>query len=1116
MRPGAVALALLVTLSLPVVVAGEPRVGYYRQPALRADTLVFVAEGDLWKVGAGGGLASRLTSHPGVEELPSISPDGEWLAFTAGYEGPAEAYVMPLDGGLPKRLTWSGGPARVAGWTPDGRVMVSSRNEAGLPDWRMTLIDPRSGDSSDVPLAQAASGAYDASGRTLVFTRVAFQGSHAKRYKGGTAQSLWSWTEGAAEAVPLTADHPGTSKDPSWWGDRIVFASDRDGTMNVWSMRADGSDLRQHTHHDGWDVAGPSCSGGPGEFKIGCGDLRLVGTGEKVAYQLGADLRMLDLATGEDRPIPITIESDFDQTRQQWIEKPLDYVSSAHLSPDGDRIVLTARGQVLVAPRRQGRLVEATHQPGVRHRDARFMPDGKSLVVLSDASGEVEVWTTPANGVGDARQLTSDGKVLRWEAVPSPDGKWIAHRDKDQQLWLLEVATKKHRLVEHSTIDAPTDLRWSPDSRWLAYVSWADNAFSVIKLHELSTKATTTITSDRFDSSSPAWSPDGDWLYFLSERHLESLVDSPWGAHQPEPFFDRKAQIFQLALERGLRSPFAPENELQGDEEEDDEKEEDAEDEKDDDDDAKKPPKVVIDLDGIASRLIEVPLPAGNMSALFVGDERLYWLATDTTAERKAQLMAAPVARRDVEAEVLVPDVQGYELSQDASALLVRKKDALHVIDADAEAPADLEKTAVDLSAWKLAIVPRDEWRQMFMEAWRLHRDYFYDKAMHGVDWRAMREKYRPLVDRVTTRAELSDVIAQMISELSALHASVRGGDLRKGEDDVQPGLLGARITRDASAGGHRVEHVHRSDPDRPELRAPLAQPDVDVHDGDVILLVDGVATSDVPDVGALLRGKAGRQVLLRVKPSGKNAAARDVIVVPLDAAKARDLRYHEWELTRRERVEEVGGGQIGYVHLRAMGSGDIADWARGYYPVFTRQGLVVDVRHNGGGNIDSWILGRLLRRAWFYWSQREGRTPTWNMQQAFRGHLVVLCDQNTGSDGEAFTEGFRRLGLGPIVGTRTWGGEIWLSGGNVLVDQGIATAAEYGVFGPEGEWLIEGWGVEPDVVVDNLPHATYLGEDAQLDAAIARLKERIAAEPVAIPPVPQHPDKSFRNAPSK
>jgi tricorn protease len=372
-----------------------------------------------------------------------------------------------------------------------------------------------------------------------------------------------------------------------------------------------------------------------------------------------------------------------------------------------------------------------------------------------------------------------------------------------------------------------------------------------------------------------------------------------------------------------------------------------------------------------------------------------------------------------------------------------------------------------------------------------------------------VKAKYLPLVDRVTDRAELSDILAQMVGELSALHIFVRGGDLRRGADQVLPASLGATYTRDDKAGGYRVAHIYRSDPDIPGELAPLARTGVDVREGDVIEAVNGVPTLSARDIHALLRDQAGKQMLLRVKPKA-GGAARDVVVLPISMGRENDLRYDEWEYTRRLAVEKATNNRMGYVHLRAMGGGNMTEWQREFYPVFDREGLIVDVRHNNGGNIDSWILEKLLRKAWFFWQPRVGK-PTWNMQYAFRGHLVVLVDQNTASDGEAFAEGVRRLGLGKVIGTRTWGGEIWLSQNNFLVDRGIATAAETGVFGPDGDWLIEGHGVDPDIVVDNLPHETFKGKDAQLEAAIKYLEQEIRNKPIPTPVAPKYPDKSFR-----
>jgi tricorn protease len=1071
--------------------AADP-VGYYRQPSLHRDTLVFVSEGDLWSVGVQGGVARRLTTHQGDEAYPAISPDGKTIAFVGQYEGPGEVYLMPLAGGVPRRLTYEAARIGFVSWTPDGKVLYGTDHESTLPSQQLATLDVRDPKGAVgralVPLAQAADGCYDDSGRTLYFTRLPFQGSHTKRYRGGTAQSIWKYEEGAAEAVPLTTSYTGTSKQPLWWQGRVYFASDRDGTMNIWSMNSQGGDLRQHTHHAGWDVATPSLSRGA------------------IAYQLGADIHLLNLASGQDRTVPITLDSDFDQMREHWVKKPAELVTAAHLSPDGNRLVLTARGRIFVAPHHQGRLVEVSPKQGVRYRDARFLPGGKALLAMSDESGEVEFWKLPANGVGPAEQLTHDGEVLRVEGIPSPDAKWVAHTDKNNRLFLLDLEQRKNSLLETSPINELDEPSWSPDSKWLAYVTYANNGFRQIRLFSVATGKLTFLTSDRFESYSPAWSPDGKWLYFLSDRNLKSVVPNPWGNYQPEPFLDKKTKLYQLALTEGLRSPFAPADELQSDKKPE----------------AKSPAptanvKVEIELAAIERRLYELPVPPGNYTRLTVNDKALFWLSRmigEATFGRGGPgaftLQSAAITNENVEVKTVIDKIKTYELSADGKKLLIHKSDRFAIVDA-AAAPADLAKKEVNLSNWALSVQPRDEWRQMFNEAWRLERDYFYDRAMHGMDWKAMREKYRPLVERVRSRAELSDLVAQMVSELSALHIFVVGGDLRQGEDQVMPAALGGTWTRDPSAGGYRISHVYASDPDEPQQTAPLARPDVSVREGDVIEQINGTPTLSVADGAQLLRRQAGQQVLLRVKPAG-GARSRDVIVTPLTPQAAADLRYHEWEHTRRLQVEKLGNGELGYVHLQAMSGANYSEWAKNFYPVFTRKGLIVDMRHNRGGNIDSWILSRLLRKAWFYWSPRVGQPPVWNMQYAFRGHVVVLCDEFTASDGEAFTEGFRRLGLGKVIGTRTWGGEIWLSMRNLLVDNGIASAAEMGVYGPEGAWLIEGHGVDPDEVVDNLPHATFLGEDAQLKAGIAYLQKRIRESPVSPPTAPPRPNKSLPN----
>ncbi len=1067
-------------IAAALLTSADAAPGYFRAPALQGDTVVFTAEGDLWKVPVKGGAAQRLTTHPGIETFATLSRDGKQLAYSAQYEGPMEVYVMPLDGGQPKRLTWHGEDAWPVGWTPDGKVIVATRAYSTLPNDQLVTIDPANGTETLIPLAQASDGAFDESGKRLAFARLPFQGSSTKRYVGGTVQNLWRFDEGAAEAIPLTGDFKGTSKNPMWGKDRLYFLSDRSGTMNLWSMAADGKDAKALTKHADFDIRNADLNNG------------------RIVYQHAGTLRLFTIQDGSDAELAITLPSDFDQTRERWVTKPIDFLTRFSVSPDGEKLVLTARGSVFVAPVKPGgRLVEIPCPPGARYREASFLPDGKSLVAQTDQTGEIEMVKLPANGVGEPELLTQDGSIFRSAPLPSPDGQRLAWQDKNLDLWVRDLATRQSVKVSTSPMRGFPDLVWSPDSQWLAFVEPALNTFSRIRLYKVADGSILDATSDRVMSFSPAWSADGKWLFFLSDRELKSLVKSPWGPRQPEPFFTESTRIYALGLQKDVRFPFTPPDELAAEPKE----------EKKDNDKEEKPkvPAVAIDPDGLATRLYEVPGVSGNLSNLVATAKHLFFESEAPGDKAKPRLMRLDIGHEKPEAKVFANDPKGWEPSLDGKSIALRMGDAFHVAPSAGDCPAKLEKP-VDLGAWTFAIDPQQEWRQIYQESWRMLRDFFYDPKMHGLDWQAMRKKYEPLVDRVADRSDLGEVLHEMAGELSALHIYVRFGDQREGPEKIQPSSLGARLSRDAISGGWQVDHLYTADPDYPGQTSPLAKPGIGVKEGDVILAINGRDLRPLEHPQQLLAQKAGQPVLLDVLTGG--GVRRNVLVTPLSSGDSAELRYAEWEYSRRLETEKLGQGKIGYVHLRNMGPESILEWARDFYPVFDKQGLVIDMRHNRGGNTDSWILGRLLRKAWFHWSPRSGQ-PYSNMQYAFRGHLAVLCNEWTASDGEAFSEGFRRLGLGKVFGTRTWGGQIWLNGQRWLIDNGMCTAAEMGVYSPEGEWLIEGTGIEPDVTVDNAPHATFGGKDAQLEAAVKHLQEMIAKDPRPVPQPPPRPDKT-------
>jgi tricorn protease len=1107
--------ALLAILLLPLSAFAQtppllPPQGYYRQPAIHGDTVVFVAEGDLWRANINSAAmnAVRLTTHLAEETLPRISPDGKLVAFTARYEGPAEVYVMPLTGGLPTRLTYDGDNARVQGFTPDGRVLYTTARYSGKPDLRMFAIDVATRMVKPLPLAEAAEGCY--AGTEFMFTREPLGSDNVKNYRGGLVQNIWRF-DGKAEATLLTRDYAGTSRQPMCGASRIFFLSDRDmvagkssntGTMNVWSMNRLGGDIKQHTMHREFDIRSANISP----------------DGARIVYQRGADIHLLNTVSNEDRALNITLQSDFEQTRLRWVKTPWDFVTAVEPSPTGDRVAVTARGEIFIFPVGNGRRVELLKDANTRAREAIFAADGKSVFAFSDKTGEFELTRYPANGVGAPTTMTQNASVLRYRAYPSPDGKWVAHADAMRKLYVTDTTTNVTREIDRNAYEEYQNIAWSPDSRYLSFKKNAANQFDQLYLLEVANATLTLITSDRYDARDAAFSPDGKWLFFLANRNLQSVVAGPWGQRNPQPFFDRQTKIYAYALaaeSATMRWPFLARDELQIASPPADAAK--AEAKLDTKADTKAPtakvdtpkPIVPIALEGIRDRLYEVPVPAGNYRELSTDGKRLFFLSLDPI-ERKTALRTVAIEAPNPApptVDTFMDDIRSYRMTQDRKKLMIRRQNDVFVFDVakSAPPPAEQSKFQVNTRDWMIQIDPRQEWQQLFVDAWRMHRDFFYDKNMHGADWVAVRARYQPLLKRVTDRAELSDVMAQMVSEVRALHSQVGAPDIRRGQDTIDIGGLGAEFEK--TANGFRVAKLLGGDPELIEERGPLARAEVNVRVGDIIVAINGNNAANAASIGELLRNQADKQVLLQVqKPDGKR---RDVIATPIDPRRERELRYLTWERERMMQVESASQNRIGYVHLQAMGVNDIARWTREFYPVYQRDGLIIDLRNNNGGNIDSWIIEKLQRRVWHFWQSRRNDEPFGNQQVTFRGHVVALIDANTYSDGETMAQGLRRLGIAPLVGKTTAGAGIWLSDINRLRDNGIARAAEFGSFvdnGRERAWITEGAGVAPDIEVDNLPFETYKGKDAQLERAIALLQEKIAKEPVVKPVVPTFP----------
>jgi len=1059
-----VALALLV-----VATSSSAMEGYYSSPALHGNTVVFTAEGDLWIHQLGIEQAERLTTHPSLETQASISPDGEWIAFTADYEGALEVYLIPVSGGVPKRLTYENSGVAIQEWTADGLILYSTNSRVGPPSNRtLKTVDPQTLEAKSIPLADASGGSIDDRGDYIYFTQFGLQISadNANTYRGGLLGKLWRFRLGSDdEASRIAEEHAGSARRPMVSANKLYFISDASGRDNIWSMDIDGGNAEQITQHDELSIRGVSMEGG------------------RVVYQLGADLYLLVVATRESRKLDIQLASDHPGLREQWITDPLKYVTSARLSGDFDKVVVTARGRTAIAGLDQVRLVTVGSPTSTRLRGASLSHDGESVYAISDTTGELELWRYDATGATTAEQLTEDGSALRSGFSESPDGKWIAHDDGNGGLWVLNTETKENRQIVADSLDLEK-FAWSPNSNHLA-IAYTDNdgIRPRIFLYDINSGTQSYLTTEKYESGAPAFSRDGKWLYFLSDRNFEASFASPWQDRDFGPAFERRTEIFAHALTEDAEFPFAVPNELSP---------KDAE-EEDEDGEESEVADVVVAWEGVEARVWQVPMEAGNYADLLMNDEFLYVHSFSSAPGAEPEIKVLKLEPQPKPA-TFTDKVRAMDLSDDGEKLLVLKQDEeepeMFIVPAGEEFPEDVSKNTVQTGGWQFSVDPRLEWEQIFHDAWLMHREQFFDAEMRGLDWEAVREKYTPLVRRTTDRRELNDVFAQMMGELNALHSAVRGGDVPLDPDSPKPAALGAQLGQTRS--GVAIDHIYRYDTELPAQAPPLAKPGVDAAVGDVISAINGIETPTLESVHRALRNQAGKQVLLQLQRGREELTT---VVVPVESGDDASLRYSDWVVENHSKVE-AADADLGYVHIRAMGRGDVASFARDFYANTNKKGMVIDVRRNNGGNVDSWIIDRLLRKAWSFWAPRRGR-PYTNMQNAFRGHVVVIADERTYSDGETFVAAIKRLDIAPVIGKRTAGAGVWLSGRNRVVDNGIARVAEFPVFGMDGEWLVEGYGINPTMEVDNLPHATFNGGDAQLEAAIVYLQQKIEQEPI-------------------
>jgi tricorn protease len=1095
MRRCLAAAFFLVLITRPVRADDEARL--LRFPTIHGDRIVFTYAGDLYTVAASGGIARRLTSSPGYEMFPRFSPDGKWIAFTGQYDGNTEVYVIPSEGGVPRRLTFTAtlrrddvsdrmGPNNIVmGWKHDGKHIVFRSRMKEHNDFigQLYTVALDGGLPEQLPLPRGGFCSFSPDDQKLAYNRVFREFRTWKRYRGGMADDIWTYDFQTKKTENIT-NNPAQDIIPMWSGNRIYFLSDRDDSqrMNLFVHDLGTRGTRQLTHYADYDIKFPSL-----------GDRVIV-------FEKGGYLYRFDLASEKAEKVPVRILED-EVGGRAGIVSVAGKVTNFEIAPDGKRALFGARGDIFTVPAKDGATRNLTQTPGVHERNSKWSPDGKLIAYISDATGEDEIYVVPQNGSGPARQLTTGGDNYKYELEWSPDSKKLLWSDRKQRLQFVDVQTRAVTPVAESKDWELRDFSWSPDGKWIAYTRPSRDEPSRVMLHSIEQNKDIEVTDGWHNSSQPRFSADGKYLFFVSARDFNPVG----GQTEFNHVYQDMARIYLVTLAKETESPLKPRSDEVGEEApkpdkpKDDKKPASKEEEK-------KTPVVKVDADGIQDRIVDLPVAPSSYRNLQPTGPALYYIRQGSKDPRPLLQMFDLVQRK----EVPLGQVDGYEVSADHKKMLVSKDGHYGIIDLP-KGPNPVAITEpLNLSGMEVRLDRHQEWAQIFRECWRQMRDFFYDPHMHGVDWKAMYAKYEPLVAHVNHRADLTYLIGEMIAELNVGHTYVGGGEVPP-LPRIQTGLLGAEIVRDPASGYYRVKKIlHGRNWDK-SLRAPLTEPGVNASEGDYIIAVNGQPTNKMTNMFDALLNTAGKQVTLTLNAQPKDGGSRQTVVVP--TADEAPLYYYQWVEDNIRKVSAASQGKVGYIHIPDMQTPGLNEFARRYYPQLRKKALIIDVRGNGGGNVSPQVIERLRRELVMVGIARNG-PPTVDPSGTLDGPKVCLLNEFSASDGDLFPYRFKTLKMGKLIGKRSWGGVVGIRGSLPLLDGGTLNRPEFSRYDTEGkEWIIEGHGVDPDIVVDNDPAQEYAGVDQQLSKAIEVILDELKAHERSLPPVPKYPDKSAKPA---
>ena len=1044
-----------------------------RFPDINNNLIAFVYAGDIWTVNSDGGEAKRLTSHKGLELFPKISPDGKWIAFSAQYSGSRQVYVMPVDGGKPRQLTYyndvgmmppRGGFDHITlDWTPDSKNILfrANRTPYGKRNGKYFKISIEGGLEEPLFIPEGGFGVYSPGAEKICYTPISREFRTWKRYKGGRAADLWIYDLKKNHSERLT-EFPGTDQIPVWHENKIYFASDRDLTLNLYSYDLNKKKTEQITHHEEYDVMWPSGSNG------------------KIVYENGGHLYKYNLNTKENEKV--TIHINFDNPNIiPYYKNVKENIHSQNISPKGNRAIFDARGDIYTVPKENGMIRNLTQSQGIRDIYPSWSPDGKYISYVSDKTGEYEIYLLENKEDAEPKQITFNSEAWKYKPKWSPDGKYLLYSDRTLKVKLLNVESGDEKVITNALRHEIRDCRFSPDSKWVAYSKSSKNGNDAVWVYNIETGKNHKLTGDVFDDNSPLFSLNGEYIYFLSKRDFNlSFSDFEFNY-----VYNDATRIYALALTEESPKLF----EYKSDEVKPLEAGK-----KNNGNNKNQDVSINIDFENINNRIMAFPMKAGNYYNLRAVEDGILYAKQN---EIHRYLIS------EEKDQTILSGARGAILSADKKHILYRAGSDFGITDLSPNQKTGEGK--LDLSNMEMKIHPRKEWNQIFRDGWRIFRDYFYVENLHDVDWRNVFEKYKKLLPHVSHRADLDYILGEMIAESNTGHCYVNYGDFER-VDRVETGLLGARLKADEETGRFFISKIYGGENWNSNRRSPLTVQGVDVQEGDYLISIDGHEIKTDENPYKYLENTVGKVIKITVNDKPGKNGTQTYKIKPIDSEIS--LMYHDWVESRRKMTEKMSDGKLGYIHVPNTSVAGNRELFRGMYAYHHKQGLIIDDRYNGGGFIPDVMADLLDRETLSYW-HRRGLKPSKTPSIAHDGPKAMLINHYSSSGGDAFPYYFKKKDLGKLIGTRTWGGLVGMSGNASLVDGGYIAVPRFGIFNEKGEWIIEGVGVHPDIQVIDTPHLVAKGQDPTLEKAVEVLMKKLEENPPEKVIPPEDPNRS-------